>query len=93
MTLIYAKEMLMYARYSRYSRIIDRRSRHLSPEPMGLIASSAGSARMSRSALAQAAKIWTTPMSRMAIRAIANRLGANQAPGDIVERAARKCRE
>jgi hypothetical protein len=29
----------------------------------------------------------------MAIRAIANRLGANQAPGDIVERAARKCRK
>jgi hypothetical protein len=32
-------------------------------------------------------------MRGMAILAIANRLGANQAPGDVVERAARECRE
>jgi len=29
------------------------------------------------------------PMRRMAVLAIANRLGANQAPGDMVERVAR----
>jgi len=34
-----------------------------------------------------------TPTSSLAIHRIANRLGANQALGDIVERVARKCRE
>jgi len=32
-------------------------------------------------------------MHGMAILAIANRLGANQAPGDVVERAARERKE
>jgi hypothetical protein len=32
------------------------------------------------------------PMRRIAVLAIANRLGANQAPGDIIERLARECR-
>jgi len=45
------------------------------------------------SAPTQAAKPGMTPISSLAIHRIANRLGANQALGDIVERVARKRRE